>query len=290
MIFDCVISASHHGLRNNCPVILETVVLNVERELFILAPVNLLDEGVQVVVPALAALLSDATWDFISNRGPLLWPMLNHSHKKGLVFKLAPGPLDQERVEHFLPSVEALDVSATLQLLGNLLPILTFEFLYCLLELLVLALSPMTLVALALLVLGRARPVHLWVFFVVLHNLFFHLLYFVRLRGPYSKNCLRRCLNPALRDRSKPACFVSGLRLFDFKIFVKLVVIIDHQIVAILFFHRVVFICIVVQIFVVSAFFIVALALLIISFFILGDGVGALANVEVLALGLLKCL
>lgn len=79
VIFDRVIGSALQGLGNDGPLVLQTVVLNKKSELFILAPVHLLDEGVQVVVPPLSALLSNATRNLLRNSCPLLSSVVHDS-------------------------------------------------------------------------------------------------------------------------------------------------------------------------------------------------------------------
>lgn len=61
MILDGVVSASVEVLGDLGPPVAEGLVGQEEQPLLVVAPVLLLDVGVEVVVPSLAALLADAS-------------------------------------------------------------------------------------------------------------------------------------------------------------------------------------------------------------------------------------
>ena len=125
VVFYRVVRAALQILRDYRPFVLTEPILDVEDELLLKAPVVLLDPRIQMVVPALATLLPDAAWQVVRDVGPLLGAVALHQRQHKLVFFLAPGALDECRIEHFLPSMQALDVSAAIQTLRNLLPIFT---------------------------------------------------------------------------------------------------------------------------------------------------------------------
>lgn len=54
---------------------------------------------------------------------PTLRSVLGHTFDQSAVLVIGPRPLNHFRVEDFLPAVEALDVRAVLQLVGDPLPV-----------------------------------------------------------------------------------------------------------------------------------------------------------------------
>lgn len=77
-----------------------------------------------MVVPALTALLADAAVEGRSDLGPFLGALLLDEHQDHAVFVFGPGAFHQTGVQHLLPPVQALHVSAARQILSNLLPVL----------------------------------------------------------------------------------------------------------------------------------------------------------------------
>lgn len=153
MVFDGVVRAALEVLRDDGPLILLHPVLDKQNEFLFQAPLVLLDARVQVVVPPLATLFANASREVMGDMGPFLSAIRLNQREHQLVFVLGPGTLHQLRVKHLLPTVEALDISAPLEALRNLLPVLTVVFLDSLRQLLVLFGCPVALVS-AILVLG----------------------------------------------------------------------------------------------------------------------------------------
>jgi hypothetical protein len=75
MVLNGVISASLQGFSDISPFIAYSSVVKVEDPFFFGAPLNLLDHGVQMIVPSFPALLSDSSWQVFSNLSPFLWTM-----------------------------------------------------------------------------------------------------------------------------------------------------------------------------------------------------------------------
>ena len=94
-----------------------------DRDVFFLGPALFLDVGVQVVVPALAALLADAAGQLLRDERPVLRPVVPDHLLHQLVLILRPGPLHQARVQHLLPAVQALHVGAVAEKACDLLPV-----------------------------------------------------------------------------------------------------------------------------------------------------------------------
>ena len=116
-------------------------ILEVELEdarILLLSPSILLDIGVQMVVPALPALLADAARQVLSNLAPVLSAALLHLVDQLAILLFCPRPFHHFGVEHFLPSVEALHIRAGLEAFSDALPILGAHLLYKFFEFLVL--------------------------------------------------------------------------------------------------------------------------------------------------------
>ena len=105
VILNRVVGTTFKNLGNISPLVALAFVRNVEDQLLLETPSILLDLGVEVVVPALSALLSDPPREVLSNCGPLLGTFfLNKSQDEGIFFD-APGSLHKIRIQHLLPPV-----------------------------------------------------------------------------------------------------------------------------------------------------------------------------------------
>ena len=113
MIFDGVVSTALQVFGDDGPLVLLNPVMNIQNELLLDAPLVLFDERVQVIVPALTTLFTNAPGQVLRNIGPLKGSKVLHQSQDQFVFFFAPRPLDKIRVEYFLPAVEALDICAT---------------------------------------------------------------------------------------------------------------------------------------------------------------------------------
>ena len=91
---------------------------------FLFGPLFLFDVWVQVVVPTLPTLFTYTPRQSFGNVRPVLCSKVPYSFEKDVVFFWSPGPLDQVRIQYFLPTVEALNVTAVLKKRSNLLPVL----------------------------------------------------------------------------------------------------------------------------------------------------------------------
>ena len=123
-----------------------------------------------MVVPPLSALLANSAGEVVGDEGPLLSTVDVDEMKQKSVFDVSPWTFDEVGVQHFLPSVEALDVCATLETLGDLLPALAAVCHDSFGKLLVLLFGPMTFdfhvgatKRLLLLILRRTSLVQVWV-------------------------------------------------------------------------------------------------------------------------------
>lgn len=132
MVFYCVISSAFKNFRNFRPFVATASVHEVEDPFLFLAPANLFNFGIQMIVPSFSALFANSAWKMLSNQSPFLGSILFDQVKNHLVFLLSPRALNQTRVKHFLPPVKALDISPSWQVFRNLLPVLPSQFSDCL--------------------------------------------------------------------------------------------------------------------------------------------------------------
>ena len=78
MVLDRVVSSSIEVFCNVGPPIFELAVLQEQDPLLLIAPIDLLDAGVEVVMPTLAALFALTARKFGSDCRPAHWPVLKH--------------------------------------------------------------------------------------------------------------------------------------------------------------------------------------------------------------------
>jgi len=138
MVLNGVVSATLKHLGNLSPLVPVVSVHEVEDPLFLLAPADLFDLRVQMIVPPLSALLANPTWEIFSYQGPFLRAVLVNQMKNHPVFLLSPRTLDEAWIQHFLPTMKALDVSTAWQLLGDFLPVFASMLPHCIGQMLVL--------------------------------------------------------------------------------------------------------------------------------------------------------
>ena len=95
MVLDGVVGATFQHFGDFSPFVVDDPVHEEKNPLFLLAPGNLLDHGVQVVVPALSALLSDAVGQVLSNQRPFLGPVRLDQLKDSPVLLSSPWPFNR---------------------------------------------------------------------------------------------------------------------------------------------------------------------------------------------------
>ena len=76
MVLDVVVRATLEVFGNIGPAIIELIVEENKCPLFLIAPTNFLVQGIQVIVPALSALLANATCELPCNEGPVVGALL----------------------------------------------------------------------------------------------------------------------------------------------------------------------------------------------------------------------
>lgn len=94
MVLDRVVGSSVEVFSNVGPPIFELAVLQEQDPLLLVAPIDLLYAGVQVVVPTLAALFALAARQLAGDSRPAHRPMLKHHLEHFFVFFFGPRTLD----------------------------------------------------------------------------------------------------------------------------------------------------------------------------------------------------
>lgn len=130
MVLDGVVSAALKDFGDLGPFVAVVAMHQVQDPLLLLAPADLLDLRIQVVVPSLAALLPNSPREVLCDQSPLLRTILIDQVQHHSVLFLCPRTLDKARIEDLLPPVQALDVSAPGELLCDLFPIFASVFSY----------------------------------------------------------------------------------------------------------------------------------------------------------------
>lgn len=158
-VFDVIVRAARQELCNLAPFVSVLLVRLNNCSVLLGSPLVLFDVRVQVVVPSLAALLTDTTGQRLRDVRPVLGAKPVHILGQLLVLLGAPGTLHHGRIEHLLPAMQALDVCALIKERRNLLPVLGSELVHKLREPLVLLVVPVALVVVRV---GtrRRRPIH----------------------------------------------------------------------------------------------------------------------------------
>lgn len=87
-----------------------------DARVFLGAPLLLVYVWVQVVVPALAALLADAAGEALGDLGPVAWAILSDNFHEDSVFVLGPGARD---TVIYVVQLEPADVALDLGLAGH---------------------------------------------------------------------------------------------------------------------------------------------------------------------------
>lgn len=76
-----------------------------------------------MVVPSFPALFADTALQVLSNERPVFRAILQHHASDDLILFPSPGSLHEDGVEHFLPSVKALNISSVLEERSDFFPI-----------------------------------------------------------------------------------------------------------------------------------------------------------------------
>lgn len=105
VILYMVIGATVQKSRDFGPPVTEFLVEFEDLLVLLLSPPILFYVGVEVIMPALAALLSDTTLYVMSYLAPILSTVDAHHLYETAILLLRPGTLHHLRVEHLLPAV-----------------------------------------------------------------------------------------------------------------------------------------------------------------------------------------
>jgi hypothetical protein len=100
-------------------------VEQIQDPFLLVTPAYLLNPRVEVVVPSFSALLSNSARKMLCYLSPLLRTILLNEVEDESILLFGPRALDKARVQNLLPSMQALDISSSIQGLSNFLPILT---------------------------------------------------------------------------------------------------------------------------------------------------------------------
>lgn len=138
MVLNVVVRSAVEKSRYFGPPVSEFLVQLENFLVFLFSPAVLFYVWVEMIVPALAALLSDATLNIVSDLAPILSAVDANLIDQPPIFLFSPGTLHHLWVKNFLPPVKALHVRAVLQALSNTFPILGAHLSYQFSEALVL--------------------------------------------------------------------------------------------------------------------------------------------------------
>ena len=132
MVLNVVISAPRQVLCNLRPTVAKFFMSLDDEHIFFLSPLVLLDVRVQVVVPSVLiinkwlpfpALLADSSRESCGDLTPVHGSIFPHHCHQCVVLFLGPWSLNHRRIEDFLPSVQTLHISATLEKRCDPLPV-----------------------------------------------------------------------------------------------------------------------------------------------------------------------
>ena len=121
MVFDGVVGPADEHLGHLCPFVAVSGVGEEEDPLFVVHPFLLADAGVEVVMPALPALLAQAALDGLGDEGPPLGAVLLDQPADQTILGLRPGLLLEES-----EPIGVLLVGVSVVLLGDLLLVYFF--------------------------------------------------------------------------------------------------------------------------------------------------------------------
>lgn len=91
--------------------------------IFFFCPALFLYVRIKVVMPSFSTLLAYSSMKVLSDKRPIFRTVLHNHLPDDFVFLCSPRPLHQDRVEHLLPPVEALNIGPILEKRCNFFPI-----------------------------------------------------------------------------------------------------------------------------------------------------------------------
>lgn len=95
MVLDSIICATVEDLGDLSPLVAHASMIEVEEELLLQAPCDLLDVGIQMVVPSLSTLLSNPPRKLLGDLSPFLGAVQLDELKDKQVLFLCPGTLHE---------------------------------------------------------------------------------------------------------------------------------------------------------------------------------------------------
>lgn len=93
VVLDGVVAAADQDICDFCPPIMNGLLKYVQNPIFLDAPGAFLEQRVQLVVPALSALLARAFGHFLGDQLPLVRAELSDDFDHEIVLLIVPGPL-----------------------------------------------------------------------------------------------------------------------------------------------------------------------------------------------------
>ena len=162
MIFNRIIRTTFKNLGNISPFVALTLMRNEKNEFLLKAPCILLNFWVQVIMPSLSALLTNPARKMLCNRSPFLRSLFLDQSQNKSIFLNTPRSLHKVRIQDFLPPMQALNISASIEAFGNLLPVSAPVLLHSYGQLLVFFSCPVAFVS-SILVFCRPSFVEVWI-------------------------------------------------------------------------------------------------------------------------------
>ena len=93
IVLDGVVAASQEHIGDLSPSVLHGLVQDVENPLFLLCPLGLLEQRIELVVPAFTALLAGSVLHLLGHDLPLMWTDVSDHAQEDLILLLLPGSL-----------------------------------------------------------------------------------------------------------------------------------------------------------------------------------------------------
>lgn len=110
MVLDGIISPAFEDFSDFSPFIALSRVRKIQNPFLIQSPLYLLYLGIQMIMPAFAALFPDSSRQVLRDLCPFLRSALLDEVQNEAILLLRPRALNQVRIEHFLPPMQALHI------------------------------------------------------------------------------------------------------------------------------------------------------------------------------------
>ena len=109
-VFYVIVCSSRQELGYFAPLVSVLLMSQYDGTILLGSPFVLFDVWIKMVVPAFTTLLTDSARECLCDVTPVFCAKFFYVKCKSVVFLLTPRSFDHRGVEHFLPSVQALDV------------------------------------------------------------------------------------------------------------------------------------------------------------------------------------